>query len=119
MYKDKSICKECEKNNIKGYYIGLRHCKRCDNYEAKIAMGDITVMLGEVDQIPYGVEIDCPHCLKVIDISYSDFVDLMQSDFIGDWTGEIIQCPSCRKKIVIDDIGNSGSYYYKDKSNFD
>lgn len=37
---------------------------------------------------PVDVGIDCSYCGYEIEMSYSDFEDLMSSDYPGDWGGE-------------------------------
>ncbi|KIS21687.1 hypothetical protein [Clostridium botulinum] len=98
MIHDKSICEKCRYNDINGYSLRLRHCNKCDNYGEKVLKADVRVI-----QKPVEIRIDCPHCCYEIDMSYSDFEDLMPSDYPGDWTGEKIECPNCEKEIEIED----------------
>lgn len=61
-------------------------------------MNTITII-----QRPTDIRIDCPNCDYEIEISYSDFEDLMHSIYPCDWIGEKIVCPECGKEIEIDD----------------
>ena len=51
---------------------------------------------------PVDIEIDCSYCGYAIEMSYSDFEDLMSSDYPGDWGGEKIECPECGEEIEIE-----------------
>lgn len=51
---------------------------------------------------PVDVKIDCPYCDCEIEMSYSDFEDLMHSDYPGEWVGEKIECPECGREIQIE-----------------
>ncbi|MCK9470713.1 MAG: hypothetical protein M0Q88_03040 [Bacilli bacterium] len=51
--------------------------------------------------VPTYVEGECPYCEEDFEVDYNDFGN---SDYPGDWKGEIIECPYCEKEIVIDDV---------------
>ncbi|MDC4245672.1 hypothetical protein [Clostridium perfringens] len=52
---------------------------------------------------PVDIEINCLHCDHEIEMFYSDFENLMPSDYPGDWNGEVIVCPYCGKEIEIEE----------------
>lgn len=98
MIINKNICEKCEYKDITGYSLKLRHCQKCDNYGEKVLPSTVRVI-----QKPVDIKIDCPHCDYEIETTYDNFVDLMGTDYPGDWNGEKIECPNCGKKIEIDD----------------
>lgn len=51
---------------------------------------------------PIYVTWECPYCGKEFEDDYKEFSTI--SDNPGHWSGEKVECPNCKREIIIDDV---------------
>lgn len=56
----------------------------------------------EVITIPSHISLTCPHCNEELEITYSDFCEMVGEPC--DWTYSSLDCLECEKSIDIDTV---------------